>query len=126
MKAYVRGFDTILDEKLDAKKEPKPPQFVVEYRAVPEWVIETRFAADAECQILRRHSVTVETHFCDFSVEELPFGGTASGCAASSPATASGIQSSENWDCRSPRRPIEARFEIGEVLLTASIFQVLS
>ena len=44
----------------------------------------------------------------------------------SSSATASGIQRSGNWDFRSSRQPIEARFEIGEVLLTASIFEALS
>jgi hypothetical protein len=38
---------------------------------------------------------------------------------------ASGIQTVENCDFRSSRRPMEARFEIGEVLLTASIVEVL-
>jgi hypothetical protein len=81
MKAYVRGYDTILDKGQDSKKQPEPPQFVVEYRGEPEWVIETRYEADAECLILRRHSVTVGMHFCDFSVEELTSSGFAVICA---------------------------------------------
>ncbi len=81
MKAYVRGYDTIVDKGRTPKKQPEPPQFVVEYRAEPEWVIETRYEADAECQILRRHSVSIGIHFCDFSVEELPSSGFAVICA---------------------------------------------
>jgi len=38
--------------------------------------------------------------------------------------TASGIQTSLNWECRSSRRPIIARLETGEVSLTATISKV--
>lgn len=53
------------------------------------------------------------------------FCATESGCAMSSPATAAGTQRAENCDFSSSRRLMEARFEIGEVLLTASIGKVL-
>src|SRR3979490_1206691 len=50
---------------------------------------------------------------------------TESGWAFNSAATAGGIHTSWNCDLRRSRRPIKARLEIGEVLLTASISQVL-
>ena len=40
-------------------------------------------------------------------------------------ATPVGIQTTENWNLRSSERPIEARLDIGDVLLTASIAEVL-
>lgn len=43
----------------------------------------------------------------------------------SSLTTASGIHIAENCDLSSSRRPVEARFEMGQVLLTARIFKVL-
>jgi hypothetical protein len=50
---------------------------------------------------------------------------TGSGCVASSLATALGIETVENCDFRSTSRSVEARFEMGEGLLTASIVEIL-
>jgi len=44
---------------------------------------------------------------------------------ASSLATASGVETVENCDFRSKSRSVAARFEMGEVLLTASIVEIL-
>src|SRR5208337_3280981 len=51
---------------------------------------------------------------------------TGSGWAPNSFKTESGIQISENCDLRKARRSITARFERGEVLLTARIVEILS
>ena len=53
------------------------------------------------------------------------FAGSGIRCVASSLATAWGIATVENCDFRSTSRSAEARFEMGEVLLTASIVEIL-
>jgi hypothetical protein len=72
MKRYVRGYNS---------KKPKEPAEAevhlsdnvdVEFTKDPEWIMPAREIAESECRILQRMRVHVGTHYCDFSVEELP------------------------------------------------------
>ena len=82
MKIYVCGYDQILDEKQASRLRIKPRQIVVKYCTDPVPLFNTRLEANMDCAMLRTASVSVGTHFCDFSVEELPSGQFAIICAS--------------------------------------------
>ena len=72
MGKYVRGYRPRKPEEGVDKVIPLRDDVDVQFTKVPEWTIQAREIAESECQILRRMRVHVGSHYCNFSVEELP------------------------------------------------------
>lgn len=84
IKVYVLGYRPEENETDGSNKEgerpQKPPAIVVGYTDDPQWKMAYRAEADLQCSMLNTRAVRVGTHFCSFSVEELPTGEYAIVC----------------------------------------------
>jgi hypothetical protein len=97
MKVYVLGYRQKDKDKVQPPKRPFDPieGVEVQYCKEPDWKIETREWAELELRILRDMRVHVGSHYCEFSVEELPDGAFAIVCL-SHPELAPELQPAES------------------------------
>jgi hypothetical protein len=74
MKVYVRDY-----RPRDPEQIPPGPttEHVVEYSKEPEWIMEFVQQANDLCLTLHSGRAHVDSHLCQFTVEELPKGGFA-------------------------------------------------
>jgi hypothetical protein len=82
MKVYVLGYRQKDKDKVQLPKYPydRIEDVDVQYCKEPDWKIELRELAESELRILRGMRVHVGSHYCEFSVEELPDGAFAIVC----------------------------------------------
>jgi|GEM_PF-1856629 hypothetical protein len=97
MKVYVRGYRQKDKDKVLPPKRPFDPieDVDVQYCKEPDWKIPLRELAEPELRILRDMRVHVGSHYCEFSVEELPDGAFAIVCL-SHPELAPELQPAES------------------------------
>lgn len=82
MKVYVLGYRQKDEDKVQPPKRPFDPieNVDVQYCKEPDWKIALRELAESELLILCAMRVHVGSHYCEFSVEELPEGAFAIVC----------------------------------------------
>jgi hypothetical protein len=90
MKVYVLGYQQKDKDKVQPPKRPFDPieDVDVQYCKQPEWKITLRELAESELRILRDMRVHIGSHYCEFSVEELPDGAFAIVCLSHPELTA--------------------------------------
>jgi hypothetical protein len=107
MKVYVLGYQQKDEDKVEPPKRPfdHVENVDVQYCKEPEWKIMLRGLAESELRILRDMRVHVGSHYCEFSVEELPEGEFAIVCLSHpdlAPYRALGLGENRRQTGRSP------------------------